>query len=593
MEDIFISAIHNEENILARNKKLYNSVGIIKLILFSMFAICIYFIIIQQEDMPFKLTGSVLLILQIASWLYHAVLGSRIEHAEGIIAINQRHLDRISGKWTEFSDIGEEFIDSEHPYGCDLDIVGKKSLFQFLNTTHTWHGRQAFANDLLYSAYTRQQIKQRQEAVRELAQNSSLSCELEYLFSKVGSDSSSEKLVQELQNGHPFMKNRFLRFFLTYLPVLLFLFIGLSLIFHLKQFYYPAFLCMTFQLFLWALGIAATNKYVSSINRLPFRLNAYKDVLKLIENTRFSAPELQQIQANLISLDVSAAQAIKELVKITDKVNIRSNPLFYFFLNALLLWDYECAFMLESWKAKYARHCEKWFLAFGELESLLCFAAMPNVCSHTCFPQHSDRRGITAAEIGHPLLNNSSRVTNHLELNDTILIISGSNMSGKTTYLRSIGINIVLARAGGSVCAKEMLCSDLHIITSMRIADNLSEGISTFYAELKRIKRILDAAGQDSDTLFLIDEIFRGTNSVDRLCGARTVITKLNQLNVIGMITTHDLDLCELQKEMSGIQNFSFSEYYKNGQICFDYKMQPGKSKTTNARYLMELIGIS
>ena len=534
-----------------------------------------------------------LLVIQVGLWIYHAVLSSRMKHSEGIIAINQRHLDRICGNWTKFSDTGEEFIDTGHPYGCDLDIVGKKSLFQFLNTTHTWHGRQAFANDLLHASYSWQQIYQRQEAVRELSQNNSLSNELEYCFSKIGIDSSSKNLVQDLQDEQPFMKNKFLRIFLTYFPILPVVFIGLSLFFHMKQFYYPAFICITFQLILWMFGSAAINKYIQSINRLPFQLNAYSDVLKIIEDSKFTSKKLQHIQAGLISSEVSAAQAIHELIKITNKVNIRSNPYFYFILNGLLLWDYECAFMLEAWKAKYAQHCEQWFLAFGELESLLCFATLPKVCNHTCFPQHLKKRGIKAVAIGHPLLSNSSRVTNDLQLDNSILIISGSNMSGKTTYLRSAGINIVLARAGGPVCASQMKCSDLHIVTSMRIADDLSGGISTFYAELKRIKSILDTAGKDADTLFLIDEIFRGTNSVDRLCGAQTVITKLSQLNVIGMITTHDLDLCELQNEIIGIQNFSFSEYYKNGEICFDYKMRSGKSQTTNAKYLMELIGIS
>ena len=165
-------------------------------------------------------------------------------------------------------------------------------------------------------------------------------------------------------------------------------------------------------------------------------------------------------------------------------------------------------------------------------------------------------------------------------------------MSGKTTYLRTVGINIVLARAGGPVCAKEMVFSDLHIITSMRIADDLNEGVSTFYAELKRIKKILDAAKCNHSTMFLIDEIFRGTNSIDRLEGAKTILTKLNQLNAIGMVTTHDLELCDLQLRISRIQNYSFSEYYENKKICFNYKMQPGKAKTTNAKYLMELIGI-
>ena len=261
-------------------------------------------------------------------------------------------------------------------------------------------------------------------------------------------------------------------------------------------------------------------------------------------------------------------------------------------MNVLLLWDFECAFLFEDWKKKNAPHCEKWFLALGELESLSCFATLDNVCNRTCYPRMVAYPIIEAEEMGHPLIPNDVRVTNPLRLRNNIVIISGSNMSGKTTYLRTVGINIVLARAGGPVCAKEMTFSDLSVYTSMRIADDLNEGISTFYAELKRIKGILDAAKNDRTTLFLIDEIFRGTNSVDRLSGARTVITKLSKMGVSGMITTHDLELCDLQQTIPRIQNYSFSEFYKDGQILFDYKIRPGKSKTTNAKYLMELLEI-
>jgi DNA mismatch repair ATPase MutS len=294
----------------------------------------------------------------------------------------------------------------------------------------------------------------------------------------------------------------------------------------------------------------------------------------------------------LVISDVSAAQAIKELSKITDRASVRSNPIVYFVLNTLLLWDFECAFLFEDWKRKYAPQCEKWFLALGELESLSCFATLRNVCDHTCYPRMLACRGVEAEALGHPLIPNTVRVTNPLRLQNNILIISGSNMSGKTTYLRTAGINLVLARAGGPVCAKDMVFSDLHIFTSMRVTDDLNDGISTFYAELKRIKKILDAAKSNRNTVFLIDEIFRGTNSVDRLSGARTVITKLSQIGVSGMITTHDLELCDLQEDVPEIQNYSFSEYYENGHIFYDYKMRPGKSKTTNAKYLMELLEI-
>jgi hypothetical protein len=592
LKGIFESIIRKQENLMKRNNCLFNLMGYIKLLLFVTFGATIYFMFTRWDNTIFKIAVAILFVLQIGSWIYHAKIGDKIAHSTGIIEINRRHLARLTGKWTEFPDIGEEFIDPEHPYGCDLDIVGKKSLFQFLNTTHTWHGRHAFADDLLHAAYSKEEVRRRQEAVAELAENNEFASELEYRFSKIGNDPAAHSLAQELKDAQPFMKNRILRTILTYGPLFIILFAGLTAIFHWEQFYLPSAILFIFQALIWLIGLPATFRYIKSVNQLPFKLNAYGEVLDFVNAKKFTALELRQIQSNLTTSDISAAQAIKELAKIADKVSVRNNPLVYFILNMLLLWDYECAFMFEDWNAKYSPHCDKWFLSLGGLESLLCFATMKKVCEQTCFPYLLDTRGVEAKNLGHPLISNASRVTNPLRLNNNILVISGSNMSGKTTYLRTVGINIVLARAGGPVCAKEMVCSDLHIITSMRIADDLNEGISTFYAELKRIKRILDASEHNHGTLFLIDEIFRGTNSVDRLSGAKVVIMKLSQLKAIGMVTTHDLELCDLQQKVPRIQNYSFSEYYENMKICFDYKIRHGKAKTTNAKHLMELIGI-
>lgn len=592
MKDIFEASICKQKSMLNKNKQLYNLVGYIKLIFFAIFTVSIYFMITRRDSIVFVAAAAALLIVQIAAWVYHAILNARIERSKSIIEINLRHLDRLTGKWAEFSDTGEEFIDSEHSYGCDLDIVGKESLFQFLNTTHTWHGRRAFADDLLNAEYSKLKIIQRQEAVKELAQDDEFADELEYRFSKIGSDPAAEVLLQELQDDRLFIKNRSLRALLIYCPFFTILLVGLAVILHWKQLYLPSVIFLALQTLVWILGVPATYKYIRRVSHLPFKLNAYKGVLELVNVAEFTAHELNEIQSNLTIFDISAARAIKELAKIADKVSVRSTPIVYYILNAFLLWDYRCVLMLDDWKKKYAPHCEKWFLALGELESLLCFATMEKVCSHTCFPDISDARGVEATELGHPLIPDSVRVTNQILLSDNIVIISGSNMSGKTTYLRTVGINIVLARAGGPVCAREMTCSNLHIVTSMRITDDLNEGVSTFYAELKRVKGILDSSKGDRNTLFLIDEIFRGTNSVDRLSGARTIITKLNDLESIGIVTTHDLDLCELEQEIPRIQNYSFSEHYENERICFDYKIKHGKSKTTNASYLMELVGI-
>ena len=592
MNEIYQSEIKKYEEISDQYKRSANAAGTVKLVLFLLFLASLYYTMTDFGSSLYKLITVALLVIQAAAWIYHSHLNDIIRHAQGIIEVNQRHLMRMDGRWSEFPDIGEEFIDSEHPYGCDLDIVGRKSLFQYINTTHTPFGRQALADDLLHSQYTGEEITTRQEAIAELTNDTRFASELEYLFTQTESRSETDTLAQSLKNPRPFIKNGILRYLLTYLPVLTVILAGAALIFKYEPFYTPAAALIILQAVFWFAGSAAANNYLKGITTLPYRLNAYNDVIELFADAEFSSAELKQMQSTLAGSDVSALQAMKELSKTAGKAGLRNNVISYFILNILLLWDYECSFLFSNWKMKYGPYCEKWFHTLGRLESLLSFAALNNVCSQTCFPQLTHKRQAAAEQLGHPLITNSDRVTNTLNLKDNILIISGSNMSGKTTYLRTVGINIVLARAGAPVCAKSMSCADFQLVTSMRIADDLNEGISTFYAELKRVKCVLDSAKSNPDTLFLIDEIFRGTNSVDRLSGARTVVTRLSRIGVVGMVTTHDLELCDLHQQIPNVRNFSFSENYEDGKICFDYKLRSGKSKTTNAKYLMELVGI-
>lgn len=577
---------------LKRNNAIFSVVGYIKLSLVILLGVSVYFIFTKGFLASFIVVGVVELTVLIALWIYHNKLHEAINYSNGIIAINKRHLDRISGNWSDFGDIGEEFYDTEHAYACDLDIVGQKSLFQYLNTTHTWYGRQAFTNDLLCPRYSKDELLNRQAAISELSKDIDFANHMEYYLSKIGIDASAQKLVEELKDKSIFIKSKIVKYILMYAPILTFIFFAAIIAFQLKNLYMIGVTNALVQMILWLIGMPKTQSYLQAISGLPYKLSAYSDIIGILKEKDFTSSKLKDIQASLGTSDLSAAQAIKELDKISDKVSVRHNGIICFILNVLLLWDFECAILYEEWKSKYAHLAESWFLAMGEFESLLCFSNLPNVCSNTCLPVIVTGKNVSAQDIGHPLILNDTRVNNDVSCNNNIFIISGSNMSGKTTFLRTVGINLVLGRAGSFVCARQMQFSLMDIMTSMRIADNLNEGISTFYAELKRIKSILELAKKEKNMIFLIDEIFRGTNSVDRLSGAKIVISKLNGLDAIGIITTHDLDLCELANQYVRIKNYSFSEHYMNNKILFDYKMKPGKSNTTNAKYLMEIVGI-
>ncbi|WP_341876682.1 MutS family DNA mismatch repair protein [Defluviitalea saccharophila] len=594
MDSRFIQFIKEHEASLKKQTAVFNFVGYVKLVLFLILIVSGYSTL--TKGFPPVLIGTSLgiFIVFLGFWMYQDRLHEKIDYLSGVIAINNRHLDRISGKWDGFSDIGEEFIDPEHPYGCDLDIVGKKSLFQFLNRTHTWYGRHAFAKDLLHPSNTKEEIQKRQETILELSKDIEFTNQMEYYFSKIGLDNTSTPdLVNNLKDSKPFIPNNLLKFALIYAPVMTVLLIAFMLIFKAKNLYLTGATLAFLQALLWALGFPKTQMYLGTISNTSYKLAPYGTVIETLKDKKFHSEKLIEIQTQLSTSEYSAAQAIKDLDRILSKLSVRNNLIIYFILNVFLLWDYQCAFMLEAWKAKYAHLSEKWFLALGEFESLMSFSTLESVCNNFCMPAITDKnKTIEARDLGHPLLPNETRVNNDFSLHNNIFIISGSNMSGKTTFLRTVGINLVLAQAGSFVCAKEMTFSPLTIMTSMRIVDDLNEGISTFYAELKRIKTIIETAKNNSNMIFLIDEIFRGTNSVDRLIGAKTVVSKLNELNVAGLITTHDLELCNLANIYPRIDNYNFSEYYRDNTIYFDYKIKPGKSNTTNAKYLMKMIGI-
>ncbi len=592
MQQEFIKRIKLHEAIIKKHSAISSIVGYIKLFFVLLFCISLYHMFTKEFPTKLIIVGTLEFLILVVLWIYHHKLHEKIDYSSGIAAINKKHLERLSGKWVDFTDIGEEFIDPKHPYACDLDIVGQKSYFQFLNTTHTWYGRRAYANDLLQPQYSKAEISRRQEAVSELSADIDFSNHIEYHFSKIGTDCATQKLVDELKDTHLFIRSKVIKLILNYVPMLTFLFLTAIFIFRLNSLYLIGLYLVAIQIIIWVAGIPKTKAYLRAVSHLPHKLNAYSIVIETLRNRSFTSERLKEIQAQLGVSELSAERAIKELSKISDRIGAKHNAIIYFVLNALLLWDYENAIRYEEWKIKYAGVAESWFIALGDFESLLCFSNFPNLCGNASLPDIAGVKTIKAQQLGHPLIPNDIRINNDITCQDNIFIISGSNMSGKTTFLRTVGINLVLGRAGSFVCAKQMSFSLMEIITSMRIADDLNEGISTFYAELKRIKSIVELAEKEQNMIFLIDEIFRGTNSVDRLSGAKTVISKLNALNIMGIITTHDLELCEIADQYLRIKNYSFAEYYVENEIRFDYQIKVGKSNTTNAKYLMKMVGI-
>ena len=313
-------------------------------------------------------------------------------------------------------------------------------------------------------------------------------------------------------------------------------------------------------------------------------VEGYKSMLELFSQQEFKAEYLKKLQET-VAKDTGVIQGFKQLAKIVQAYNVSFNPLVHQILSGLVLWDYMLAMLVSRWKKKYSGvyHC---FDVIAELEMLLSFSVIGNVrkCSYAHIEDEANVY-LKGENMYHPLIMPDAAVPNSISLKGGVTIITGSNMSGKTTFLRTIAINLVLAYIGAPVCAESLSAARMKIFTSMRITDDIAGGISTFYAEILRIKAMAEFKKQKLPMICLIDEIFKGTNSADRIVGAKHVITSLGDDNCITAVSTHDFELCTLKnKSGNEAENYHFEEHYEEGQLSFDYKIKSGRCTTTNAR---------
>jgi DNA mismatch repair ATPase MutS len=306
---------------------------------------------------------------------------------------------------------------------------------------------------------------------------------------------------------------------------------------------------------------------------------------------------LIRLQQSLRSDENKTASAeIKNLENILNRFEVRLNILAFIILNTFFLWDLWQIIALNTWRKTNKNFVANWFNAIAELEVTGSFSVLNFNNAGWCFPEIADEHfTLSGKQIGHPLIPKKQRVNNDFSINGTarIDLITGSNMAGKSTFLRSLGVNMILAYAGSAVCAESFIVSVVQLMSSMRIEDNLAENTSTFYAELKKLKSIIDAVNQQEKTFILLDEILRGTNSLDRHTGSKALIQQLIRQHAIGIIATHDIELSKLENDFSAaIKNYHFDVQVNGEELYFDYKLKHGICRSMNASVLMKQIGI-
>lgn len=538
--------------------------------------------------------GAILFILLLFKYGQNTNQLAYLEQKEQVL---HRYQARLTDQWKTFAEDGSAFLRAEDALSNDLDIFGHASLYQYLSVAHTIHGQQALAKAFTAPQFTSAQLQSRQEAVQELAKHFPLAVHFEAI--SAGISNRKQYLTQEsIENFLKYGEHDsdslplWIKSAAYALPIATFAAIGLSVLGLISGIWAAVGICA--QLALTMLYYGQATAVLEPLFSLRHCISAYQELFQIIEKETFTSSHLQFLQNKLTS-NGGASAGLKQLHRIGEIVNLRYNILLYWPACSLLMWNFQALLALEKWKSAHGKNMRGWLESVGEFEELLSLAVLVQVKENICYPTiiDSNKPYFASEQLAHPLIEATKAVANSIALQGQTCVITGSNMSGKTTFLRSIGINLVLAYAGGAVCAQKIETSIMKVFTSMRVHDDVSQGISTFYAEILRIKTMVQYCANHQPMLVLIDEIFKGTNSADRLIGATAVVRRLSQNWVITLVSTHDFELCDLEKDPQiKAVNYHFSEHYVDNEIRFDYLIAPGRCQTTNAQQLLRMAGI-
>ncbi|TGE33485.1 MutS family DNA mismatch repair protein [Desulfosporosinus sp. Sb-LF] len=533
------------------------------------------------------------LVLFAALVLWHQKLRTKQNYLRVLCENHDQALKRLAGEWKSFTDNGEDFKNPAHPYSDDLDLFGYGSLFQWINSAKTFRGREKLKETLTEPPDGMERIQKKQEAIQELSRNLAWRQRLlaEARMTKRPLN-SPKHIVEWAKTYDPTYLRLGVMISARALPIVTSTFLLFYLLTARISIMFPL-MGLLIQTVIVFVG-KQRGKALNAVYTYKESIRVYEKMLERFEKRTFQSDYLQALKKGLYDRDGKTAfEQIRKLSCLAELIANRGNAMFLI-INILTLWDIQCMIALESWKEKSGRSLGRWVDTIAELEALSSLAIIHMDHPTWGFPEiTSESSGIGAVKMGHPLLGNSVCNDLAMEKDSGILLITGSNMSGKSTLLRTVGINLVLAYVGAPVCAQRFNCSMLRIYTCMRVSDNLGENISSFYAELLRIKQIVSASKTESKIFFLLDEIFKGTNSQDRHAGAKVLIRQLSKVGAMGMVSTHDLELGDLERESNRrIRNYHFREFYRNDEIHFDYKLRPGISTTRNAMYLIKMAGI-
>ena len=534
------------------------------------------------------------LLIPIVLFIVFAVLHERVlrrlRDFSRLRGYYERGIARVENRWAGTGETGERFLDPSHPYARDLDIFGSGSLFQLLCTARTRSGEETLAVWLQMAASI-PEIAARQEAVREMTPKIDFRERLVLAGEEARAGVHPEQLISWAE-AKPSLNGWLIRATAVTLTVLWLV----SLFVWWRWDWLAVALCMSLVNFGVSYKLRArVMRTAAGVDGAQHELALLALVLKLIESETVASPKLKELQSLLATTGAVASRAIEQLGKRVEWLESGDNW-FVKILEPFVFWTPQWVVSIERWRERHGAAIRTWLAATGEVEALSALAVYAFEHPADSYPQFVEEGPrIDALAVAHPLLARDKAVANDLTLDCDLqlLVISGPNMAGKSTFMRSIGVNVLLAQAGAPVCAQRMTLSSLQVAASICILDSLQGGLSRFYAEISRLKQIDELSKGKTPVLFLLDELLSGTNSFDRRVGTESFVRSLLGRGAIGLVTTHDLALAEIAEQIGPhAANFHFEDTFEHGKLHFDYKLTPGIVQTTNALLLMRSIGL-
>lgn len=518
----------------------------------------------------------------------------RKEWLETQARIIQEELQALSGDYSSFED-GKEYVNPEHPYSFDLDIFGRRSLFQSINRTCTFFGKNRLAKWLQNHLHEKTSIEKRQEMVREISEHTLFREQFRVAgLVHHGQSSDGEKIQAWSQSPAQYLHAGWVKAFIWGVPVIN----SLLLITSLAGWTSFSWLGLSFGIFLvLSFGIIKRATYIQETYGKQLKsLNGYARLIALAKAENWKSAGMQELMERFNLNGQSPIQALQQLSKELDRLDLRNNQFLYVLLEGSIFFQLQEIVRIERWKVRYGQHISEWLETVGELDALCSLGTFAYNHPQYTYPELTEKPFcFLATQMGHPLMPASQCVKNDATIPSRpfFLIITGANMAGKSTYLRTIGVNYLLACIGASVCCEKLKLHPNQLITSLRTSDSLSDNESYFFAELKRLKRIIDLLNQGQQLFIILDEILKGTNSMDKQKGSFDLIRQFMQLKANGIIATHDLLLGSLIKQFpEEIRNYCFEADIKENELTFSYKLREGVAQNMNACFLMKKMGI-